>query len=189
MGSHQVSLQRAYSTVRGARWEWQVVGSCWVLVSGLHLAKPAHVSLHNVTQCSMKRDELWWHAIVTLQTQVNSGIDSCCQFLLRNRSASEAEESQQLWGIQLSRPIGPWCLALGTWSSGAQPKSLELVLEAIKLCLRRAASEWGAREQPELPEGGPWRSQAGCVHPGHTIRHSYQKLTVESKLPAHSCSH
>lgn len=39
--------------------EWQVIGSSWVLVPGLHPAEPAQVPLHNVTQCSMKRDELW----------------------------------------------------------------------------------------------------------------------------------
>lgn len=68
-------------------------------------------------------------------------------------------------------------------------KSLELALEAIQLCLCRAASEWGSWEQPKIPKSTSWRSQAGCVHPGHTIHHSYQRPTAESKLPARSCSH
>lgn len=140
-------------------------------------------------QCSMKSDELWWQAIVTLQTQIKSSIDSCCQFLLRNRSASEAEESQWLWGIQLSRLTGPWCLALGTQSSGAQCQepgispggntavSVQSCIWVRLLRTARATQRWS------------WRSQAGCVHPGHTIHHSYQKPTAEGKLPALSCSH
>lgn len=184
MGEYQVSLQKAYSTVCGSRWEWQVIGSSWVLVPGLHPAEPAQVPMHSVTQCSKKRDELWWHAVVTLQTQIMSSIDSCCQFLLRNRSANEAEESQWLWGIQLSRPTGPQWLAVEH-----STKSLKLALEAIQLCLCRAASEWGSWEQPKIPKSRSWRSWAGCMHPGHTIHHSYQKPTAESKLPAHSGSH